>query len=78
MRLVLKIKLRMITYLQKNQYYNGNPTLALMGYRLYRVDIEEVDAPDGVVLITKDRLNNNMSFKWIKIDTFVWVAKEVK
>lgn len=62
----------------KMDFYYGNPTLALMGYRLYRVEIENVDAPDGVVLITKDRLTNNMSFKWIKIDTFVWIAKEAK
>lgn len=61
----------------KMDLYYGNPTLALMGYRLYRVEIEGVDAPDGVVLISKDCLSSNTSFKWIEIDTFVWVAKEV-
>lgn len=61
----------------KMDLYYGNPTLALMGYRLYRVEIDGVDAPDGVVLITKNRLTKNSAFKWIEIDTFVWVAKEV-
>lgn len=58
--------------------YYGNPTLALMGYRLYRAEIKNIDAPDGVILISKDRLSKNLSIKWIKIDQFVWVAKEIK
>lgn len=40
----------------KIDLYYGNPTLALMGYRLYRAEIENVDAPDGIILLTKDRL----------------------
>lgn len=62
----------------KMDLYYGNPTLALMNYRLYRVEVEDVNAPNGIVLITKDCLSNNAYFKWIKIDDFVWVAKEVK
>lgn len=57
--------------------YYGNPTLALMGYRLYRAEINNIDAPDGVILISKDRLSKNLSIKWIEIDKFVWVAKEI-
>ena len=58
--------------------YCGNPTLALMGYRLYRAEIEGFDAPDGIVLISKDRLSKKSSIKWIPIDKYVWIAKEVK
>ncbi len=77
--IILVVLLLIIGYIfVKMDLYYGNPTLALMGYRLYRVDIEGVDAPDGVVLITKDRLTSSSAFKWIEIDTFVWVAKEVK
>lgn len=57
--------------------YYGNPTLALMGYRLYRAEIEGIDSPEGIILITKDRLAVNDSIKWIEIDEFVWVAKEI-
>ena len=57
--------------------YYGNPTLALMGYRLYRAEIEGVDSADGIVLITRDRLSANAKVKWIEIDKFVWIAKEV-
>jgi len=77
--IVLVVLLIIIGYIfVKMDLYYGNPTLALMGYRLYRAEIEGLDVPDGVVLITKDRLTNNAAFKWIKIDDFVWVAKEVK
>lgn len=58
--------------------YCGNPTLALMGYRLYRAEIRGVDAPDGVVLISKDRLSKRSAIKWIPIDKYVWIAKEIK
>ena len=57
--------------------YCGNPTLALMGYRLYRAEIEGVDAPDGVILISKNRLLKESSIKWIPIDKYVWIAKEI-
>ena len=56
--------------------YCGNPTLALMGYRLFRVEIEGVNAPGGIILISKDHLVNNSSIKWIPIDRYVWIAKE--
>ena len=58
--------------------YCGNPTLALMGYRLYRAEIKGFEAPDGIVLISKDHLSKKSSIKWIPIDKYVWIAKEVK
>lgn len=62
----------------KTELYYGNPTLALMGYKLYRVKIEGFESPDGVILISKDRLINGASIKWIPIDKYVWIAKEIK
>lgn len=58
--------------------YYGNPTLALMGYRLYRAEIKGCEAPDGIILISRDRLNKASSIKWIPIDEYVWIAKEIK
>lgn len=58
--------------------YCGNPTLALMGYRLYRAKIKGVDNPDGVILISTDRLFKKSSIKWIPIDKYVWIAKETR
>ena len=57
--------------------YCGNPTLALMGYRLYRAEVKNVNAPNGIVLISKDRLTKKSYIKWIPIDEYVWIAKEV-
>ena len=62
----------------KIDLYCGNPTLALMGYRLYRAEIQGIDAPDGVILISTDRLNKKSCIKWIPIDKYVWIAKEIK
>lgn len=65
-----------IIFVKMDLYY-GNPTLAIMGYKLYRVEIENVNAPNGIILITKDNLHKGKSIKWIKIDEYVWVAKEI-
>ena len=62
----------------KADLYCGNPTLALMGYKLYRAEIKGVNAPGGVILISKDRLLDESRITWIPIDTYVWVAKENK
>ncbi len=62
----------------KTDLYYGNPTLALMGYHLYRVELENYDSPDGVILLSKDKLIKGASVKWIRIDQYVWVAEEIK
>ena len=49
-----------------------------MGYKLYRAEIKGVDAPNGIVLISKDRLSKKSAIKWIPIDKYVWIAKEIK
>lgn len=65
-------------FVRMNLYY-GNPILALMGYRLYRVQIKELDnPPDGIILISEDELAVNTSINWIPIDKYVWVVKETK
>ena len=65
------------TYTMETRHL-GNPTLALMGYRLYRAEIKGCEAPDGIILISRDRLNKASSIKWIPIDEYVWIAKEIK
>lgn len=76
--IVLVVLLFIIGYIfVRMDLYYGNPTLALMGYRLYRAKIEGVDAPDGVILIAQNRLTSGTSIKWIEVDKFIWVAKEV-
>lgn len=76
--IVLGVLLVLIgTIFVKMDLYYGNPTLALMGYRLYRAEIKGVPSPDGVILISKTKLISGASIKWIKIDEYVWVAEEI-
>ena len=62
----------------KMDLYYGNPTLALLGYKLYRAEIDDIDNPEGIILITKDPLSEGHYIRWIKIDENVWIAKENK
>ena len=76
---VLLLLLVLIGYIfVRMDLYYGNPTLALMGYRLYRAEINKVNAPNGVVIISKDRLSKDSFIKWIPIDKNVWITKEIK
>lgn len=76
---VLVLLLIIIGYIFiKMDLYYGNPTLALLGYRIYRAKIKSVPAPDGVVLICKDRVTKGSLIKWIEIDKYIWVVREIK
>ena len=76
--IVLGLLLVLIGYIFiRMDLYYGNPTLALMGYRLYRAEINGYSDPDGIVLISKSRLSSGNSIQWIPIDENVWLAKEI-
>ena len=55
--------------------YFGNPTLALLGYRLYKVKIANIR--EEVIVITKDKLSPNSEIKWIELGDNIWTAKEM-
>ena len=76
---VLVLLLIIIGYIFiKMDLYYGNPTLALLGYRIYRAKITGVPAPDGVILISRGCITKGSSIKWIEIDKYIWVAKEIE
>ena len=62
----------------KMDLYLGNPTLALLGYHLYRIEAKGFSSTDGILVISQDKLKVGTSIKWIKITDSVWVAKEHK
>lgn len=62
----------------KMNLYLGNPTLALLGYHLYRIEAKGFSSTDGILVISQDKLKVGTSIKWIKITDSVWVAKEHK
>lgn len=61
----------------KTDLYYGNPTLALMGYRLYRVTISNHPELNEVILITRDKLYAGDSFLWRTLEDNVWMAKKI-
>lgn len=60
----------------KMDLYLGNPTLALQGYHLYRIEANGFSSTDGILVISKDKLSIGSSIKWIKITDSIWVVKE--
>ncbi|MCQ2470415.1 MAG: hypothetical protein MJ147_00075 [Clostridia bacterium] len=64
-------------FVKMNLYY-GNPTLALLGYKIYRVKLQGLDSSDGTIIITKNKLTKDKLIKWIPLDENVWFAKEIK
>ena len=66
-----KIYIRMDLYL-------GNPTLALSGYHLYRIEADGISSTDGILIISKDKLSIGSKIKWMKMTDSIWVVKENK
>lgn len=60
----------------KTDFYLGNPTLALMGYRLYRVKISSNGLPNEILIISKDQLKKENSIEWIPIDGNTWYVRK--
>ncbi|WP_132283202.1 anti-phage protein KwaA [Natranaerovirga hydrolytica] len=77
--IVLGILLFLIGFIFiKMDLYYGNPTLALLGYRLYKIEIENINNTDGIVVISKERLATGSSIDWMEIDKNIWFVKENK
>ena len=75
--LIILLTIIGVIFVKMDLYY-GNPTLALLGYKIYRATLKGIDAPDGVILITKNKLTKGKSIKWIPLNKYLWVAKEKK
>ena len=67
-----------VIYVKTDKFY-ANPTLAVLGFRLYRVDMETKDGEkENIVLISKERLSILDQVKNIKLDERVYFSKGVK
>lgn len=60
----------------KMDLYYGNPTLALFGYKLYKVEVKGENFADGIILISLDDLNIGDNIDWKKVGEYVWVARK--
>lgn len=72
--LVLSLLVIGCIFIRTGHYY-GNPTLALLGYHLYRAEIRENHQTIKVMLITRDTLTEESSFSWIELDTNIRFAR---
>lgn len=65
-----------VIYVKTNRFY-ANPSLAILGFKLYKLTIIDSSGEKTVVAISRDRLKNGSTIKYIKIDddTFFLKAK---
>lgn len=76
--IVLVVLLVLIGYIFiKMDLYYGNPTLALLGYRLYRIKVNRPDNSNDIVVLSQNRLVTGAYIEWIVIDENFWVVKEI-
>lgn len=62
-------------YIKTDLFY-ANPTLALLGFKIYKIDGKFEDSDrDGIILITKDNLKKNNRCDYIKLDDRIYYAK---
>ncbi len=64
-----------VIYIRTDLFY-ANPTLALLNYRIYRVDGEFKDGiRENIVLISRNTLEVNQRVDYIKLDNRIYYAK---
>lgn len=61
----------------KLDLYLGNPTLALLGYRLYQiaVSLPQQEEPQQILVITRDKLAVADYVEWISLDEGIWYVR---
>lgn len=74
--LALLIFVICIIYVRTDLFYS-NPTLAILGFKLYKVDglFKHNDQRDAIILITKDIINIGSNCDYIQLDNRVYYAK---
>jgi len=64
-----------VIYIRTDLFY-ANPTLALLNYRIYRVDGEFKDGiRENIVLISRKTLEVNQRVDYVKLDNRIYYAK---
>ena len=67
-----------IIYVKTDKFY-ANPTLAVLGFRLYKVTVKtRTGIKENIVVITKDRLSELDQLKTLDLDNKVYFARKVE
>ncbi|TDX86569.1 anti-phage protein KwaA [Epilithonimonas xixisoli] len=60
----------------KTDLFYANPTLALLGFKIYKIDGNFEDgAREGIILISKENLSKDIRCDYIKLDERIYYAK---
>ncbi len=74
--LIILLVVAGIIYIKTDKYY-ANPTLALLGFRIYSAVITKRNCEDAkAVIITLDNLTDESFIKYIQLDRRVYFARE--
>lgn len=67
-----------VMYIKTNMFY-ANPTLAIMGFHIYKVSgkFYGEDITNNVVIITRSIIQEDMNVYWRELDYNVYYVKEV-
>lgn len=67
-----------IIYIKTDLFY-ANPSLALLGFHIYRVDGDfKTGGREGIILIARERLSKNQKVEYIKLDDRIYYVKGFK
>lgn len=55
-------------FVTKMNLYMANPTLSLLGYKLYSITVDDPKITDNVFVITRDEINVDDKIEWLKLD----------
>ncbi len=59
----------------KSDFYLGNPTLALVGYKLYRIKHLTSSGEQEIIVVTKDTIHKNDFIESIPFDKGTWYVR---
>lgn len=67
-----------VIYVRTDKFY-ANPTLAVLGYRLYKINLKtRAGDRDNVILITKDKISLNDQIHTLPLDDKIYFARKSK
>jgi hypothetical protein len=67
-----------VIYIKTDLFY-ANPSLALLGFHIYKVDGSfKSSKREGIILLTRHRLKEKQKVKYIKLDDRIFYVKPVR
>ncbi len=63
-------------FVTKMNLYMANPTLSLLGYKLYSITVDDSKITDNIFVITRDDINVDDKIEWLELDTHRWFVRK--